>query len=159
MLIKDEGHGITEKSLQFWHENKNKIGKIQHLFASFEPLGEAMDELGVLEWNCEIRGTQGSIFLSGCNCGYGGTGPNGTAKILAELGMDLETARGFVQHKRIHYDAILNIWSASPPPDSAFEIPSKEEQAQILEEIRQERGREVWEEMKKARFGDDGEGM
>ena len=37
---------------------------------------------------------------------YGGEGPNGTAKILAELGLTLEEARKAMYRKNIHYDVI-----------------------------------------------------
>lgn len=90
LLLKDNGHGITEQSLKFWHDNKDKIGDVKTLEASFEPLALDYDDLGMLEYNVEIKGSKGSILLSGCNSGYSGEGPNGTAKILAELGVPLD---------------------------------------------------------------------
>lgn len=103
MMLRDSGHGITEQSLQFWHENKDKIGRVEALEASFEPLMIDVDddETGIFEWNVEIRGSGGSIFLSGCNCGYGGEGPNGTATILAELGVPIDEARRLMCQKHI----------------------------------------------------------
>jgi hypothetical protein len=106
ILLKDGGHGITEESLRFWHLNKDKLGLIILLEASFEPLGIDMDDLGVLEYNVVIHGYNGDMFLSGCNCGYGGTGPNGTAKILAELGVPIETARQAMWHKKVEFDVL-----------------------------------------------------
>jgi len=82
MFLKDEGHGITEKSLDFWNKNKYSLGKVSCVEVSKEG-----------EYTCHIHGAENSIFLSGCNCGYGGTGPNGTAKILVELGLPVEVAR------------------------------------------------------------------
>ena len=110
----DDGGGITVRSLEFWHENKHRIGEVLSLEASLEPLRTADGELrttmtdltGFEEWNVEIKGENGSIFLSGCNCGYGGEGPNGTAKILAELGLPIEKARKAMVQKIIHYDAL-----------------------------------------------------
>jgi len=108
MLLKDGGHGVTEESLKFWHANKSKLGLILGLEATFEPLGVDQDDSGVLEYNCRIYGYNGEILLSGCNCGYGGTGPNGTAKILAELGVPIESARTACWHKEVKWDVLAN---------------------------------------------------
>lgn len=115
MYLKDSGHGITEESLKFWHENKNRIGIVTHVEVSFEPLfrERANDGDYDLEYNMMIFGHDGCIMLSGCTCGYGGTGPNGTAKILAELGLPIEVARKAMLHKTIHYDAFLNTLALS----------------------------------------------
>jgi len=115
MYLKDGGHGITEKSLKFWKENKNSIGKITHVWASFEPLltenrtenfyGQAHVDY-VVEYNFVAFGYEGAIFLSGCNSGYFGEGPHGTAKILVELGLNKEIAERVIGHKQIHYNAL-----------------------------------------------------
>jgi len=112
MFLKDSGHGITEESLKFWNENKGKIGLPMQLEASFEGLvTEDRTENGItypIEYNVIIHGYHGDILLSGCCCGYGGTGPNGTAKILAELGVPIETARTAMWHKRLTYDILAS---------------------------------------------------
>jgi hypothetical protein len=112
ILARDNGHGVTEQSMKFWHENKNRIGRIETLNASLEPLALEYSNDGILEYNVEIIGTHGKIFLSGCNCGYGGTGPNGTAKILAELGLPIEVAREAMTQKTLQYDVIHGRMSA-----------------------------------------------
>ena len=109
--LKDDGGGITERSLKFWNENKSKIGKVTHVEVSEEGLQteDRKSESGItypVEYNTMITGTQGSILLSGCNCGYGGEGPNGTAKILAELGLHIDKARKAMYQKTIHYDTL-----------------------------------------------------
>ena len=110
MLLKDDGGGITVRSLQFWNENKDKVGLIIGLEASVDAIHtENRTENGItypVEYNCKIYGYLGDILLSGCNCGYGGEGPNGTAKILAELGLPIEKARKAMYQKTIHYDAL-----------------------------------------------------
>jgi len=112
LCLKDSGHGITEESLKFWHDNKNKIGTPIKLEASFDALvTENRKKNGItysIEYNCIIHGHNGSILLSGCNCGYGGTGPNGTAKILVELGVPIEAARAVIWHKRLTYDVLAS---------------------------------------------------
>lgn len=110
MYLKDSGHGITEESLKFWQDNKDRIGLPIRLEASFEGLvTEDRTENGItypVEYNCIIHGYKGTILLSGCNCGYGGTGPNGTAKILDELGYPLSQARELMLHKNFEYDVL-----------------------------------------------------
>jgi len=86
MIIKDGGHGITQKSLALWNARKKDIGKVTSVKSFFENI----DETG---HNTVITGEKGEMWLSGCNCGYGGEGPNGTREILVELGVDDETAR------------------------------------------------------------------
>ncbi len=112
MFLKDDGGGITERSLAFWNQNKGKIGLPISVEASFEGLvTEDRTENGItypVEYNLIIHGYAGDILLSGCNCGYGGTGPNGTAKILAELGIPIETARQAMVHKRLTYDILAS---------------------------------------------------
>ena len=86
MVYEDKGYGITEKSLKLWHQHKGDIGKIWLVRARSET-PEMPDGYTLI-----IYGSKGEIKLSGCNCGYGGTGPNGTRKILEELGMNSEDA-------------------------------------------------------------------
>ena len=105
MILKDEGHGITRRSLEFWQENKSRLGEPLSVYARKNGVyHEMVDDDGMsypLEWNVMIIGTQDDILLSGCTCGYGGEGPNGTAKILAELGIPIETAREIMHNEII----------------------------------------------------------
>ena len=109
IVLKDGGHGITEESLRFWNENKNKIGVVKFAAVTEMPLytEKAPDGDYKLEYNMAIHGKSGSIYLSGCNCGYGGTGPHGTAKILAELGLPIEEARQATLYKTVYYNPNL----------------------------------------------------
>jgi hypothetical protein len=114
MNLKDSGHGATEESLKFWTENKNSIGKLMHVQVSAEGvlIEDKTDGDGItypVEYNLMVTGTKGIILLSGCNCGYGGTGPNGTAKILAELGVPIESARLAMTHQHIHFNIITGL--------------------------------------------------
>jgi hypothetical protein len=113
MNLKDGGHGITVESLKFWNENKGSIGRLMHVQVSAEGvLIEDRTENGItypVEYNLMVTGTKGIILLSGCNCGYGGEGPNGTAKILAELGVPIESARLAMTHQHIHFNVITGL--------------------------------------------------
>jgi len=112
VYLKDNGHGITDDSLKFWKEHKNSIGKVTHVEVAEEGLLlEDRTENGItypIEYNFVAFGRNGAIFLSGCNCGYLGTGPHGTAKILVELGLDKNKAERVIGQKTIHYDALVN---------------------------------------------------
>lgn len=107
MIVKDSGHGITQESLDFWNKNKNYLGDIVLVRVSEEGItheNKTENDISFpIEYNCLIQGKLGVMLLSGCNCGYGGTGPNGTAKILAELGVPVELATQAMLHKEIAY--------------------------------------------------------
>ena len=110
MILKDGGDGITDKSLKFWNENKSKLGKISHVEVSAEGW---IDRDGYeypveYEYNCMIVGKDATMLLSGCNCGYFGQGPHGTAKILTELGLNKSEAERVIGQQTIHYDALRN---------------------------------------------------
>jgi len=88
-IFKDDGHGVTDLSLKFFREVKGNIGTIIEAEASQEPLRTERDKDGYLtEYNLILADSEGNeIWLSGCNCGYGGTGPHGTFEILKEVGL------------------------------------------------------------------------
>lgn len=112
MELKDDGGGVTRTSLDFWHKNKDKLGLIIGIEASAEALHkENRTERGLtypIEYNVIIHGYNGDMLLSGCNCGYGGEGPNGTAKILAELGVPIESARTAMLSKHLKFDVLAS---------------------------------------------------
>ena len=105
-VLKDNGHGITRHSLDFWLANKGKIGPVLSI--------EVRDDLHVaqspegypLEYPCAIYGTEGIIRLSGCTCGYGGEGPTGTATILEDIGVPSEEAQKLKLQKVVNYHAL-----------------------------------------------------
>jgi hypothetical protein len=98
--FRDDGYGVTVESLDFWKTHKNDIGTILSVESSFEPIVVLED---AKEWNTRITGSNGTILLSGCNSGYGGEGPNGTRKILEEVGVSPIIARGLMSMKHFTY--------------------------------------------------------
>lgn len=108
--LKDNGYGVTVKSLEFWDDNKLRIGKIKTLEASKALIFSCFEHTlnGFLvskEYTVKIVGEKGVIYLSGCNSGYGGEGPNGTRKILEDLGVNSDIARiAMVKKHFIYYD-------------------------------------------------------
>lgn len=94
----DDGDGVTQISLEVWKRSRARLGRIVSVRASIEPLlvrivrspdGSQYD----LGWTLRIEGEHGILYLSGCNCGFGGEGPNGTRRILEELGVAPDRAR------------------------------------------------------------------
>ena len=72
----DQGGGVTRVSLDYFHRLYRRLGKICRV---------SIDQHRV--FSMEIRGVDGVMLLSGCNCGYGGEGPHGTFEVLKELGV------------------------------------------------------------------------
>lgn len=111
-MLKDSGHGITDESIKFWNKNKERLGKVTHVIVTQMPLYTELRESGsgtpyTVEYNFIAVGNGGMMLLSGCNCGYGGTGPNGTVRILVELGAPVESARRAMGCDTILFDALV----------------------------------------------------
>ncbi len=109
MKMMDEGHGITVKSLKFWRENKHQLGKVHHVTAATlalerRPITTEENRIIMADYHVEITGTDGAMLLSGCGCGYGGEGPNGTKSILVELGVPEDIAE-----KLTHNDGFVKV--------------------------------------------------
>lgn len=75
MILHDEGAGVTEDSLAYFRRNAAKLGRILAINIDFNR-----------EFSMEILGVNGIMLLSGCTCGYRGTGPHGSVEILTSLG-------------------------------------------------------------------------
>jgi len=91
--------GDTYKSIEFFKENIAKLAHIESIFIFFDEIDAAtgnfyiasnllkIGELRHIETpHFIIRDINGQeLWLGGCNCGYGGTGPHGSQKILSIL--------------------------------------------------------------------------
>ena len=71
----DKGYGATQHSIEYFKKLKRKLGRIIEIRISTDR-----------DFTMEIFCDAGWVLLSGCNCGYGGTGPHGTIEILRLLG-------------------------------------------------------------------------
>ena len=83
----NENSGVTEKSVDFYKKNIDKIGAV---------IGIACDARTGEKANLYIFGSRDAMRLTGCSCGYGGEGPHGTAKILQTLGIAEEEAEKII---------------------------------------------------------------
>ena len=80
----DDGSGVTKKSLEVWKSCKGKLGSIYHIVVNGTPTSNGR------VFCTEIFAENGFVLLSGCNCGYYGTGPSGTSSIFDDLGIPCE---------------------------------------------------------------------
>ena len=95
-IFKDEGGGITERSLKYFHSIKPQLGRIVRAEAGFEPLKQEtkFGELAgkrytyVADYNLILYDEVGNeVYLSGMSIGYNGTGPHGSFDVLREVGL------------------------------------------------------------------------
>lgn len=125
LTIKDGGGGVTRKSLELWNKDKHRIGKIQRIEVSREALRQEdkkyKDTTYVVDYTFIAYGENGELWLSGCNSGYGGEGPSGTARILTEFGFPLDQTRLIMLHGYIDFypeqgklvlDGVTGAWEA-----------------------------------------------
>ncbi|BAU28240.1 helix-turn-helix protein [Aneurinibacillus soli] len=92
--------GSTYDSIDFFRENRHKLGQIVHAYAFFNPIDAAIHNfyvpsqhfkrgvfLNIETPHLVLVDTEGNeMWISGCNCGYGGTGPHGSQTVLQECG-------------------------------------------------------------------------
>lgn len=72
--------GVTRYSLEFWNEIKGMINEV----VKAEILADKRQNVRLqLTTSDDVK-----VVLYGCNAGYGGEGPRGTAQILKEAGFN-----------------------------------------------------------------------
>lgn len=91
--------GNTRGSLAYYREHKHELGNVIAIYIFFNDIDAAINNFYIpsdqyyyenLRY-CEsphmiLRDNNGKeMWLGGCNCGYGGEGPHGSAKILRDL--------------------------------------------------------------------------
>ncbi len=83
----EEPYADTQNCLAIWDFFKPRMGKI----TSVECDGEVTT----------VTGSARTLKLRGCNCGYYGTGPHGTAQILRDVGIDTDKEEDLIGQKPI----------------------------------------------------------
>lgn len=116
--------GITSTSLNYYDEHKLELGDIYRITIyeyeidaihdgnyekSDNSFGDRLFKLDVPLMI--IKGTKNEMWLGGCTCGYSGTGPSGSVKILTELG--IHKPEDTIGYKIIEYVKINNVWKLS----------------------------------------------
>ena len=87
--------GNSEASLKFFEENYKRMGRIVAITSFFNNSNFLLTKYSVKSDGIHtiIEYEDGSTMqLAGLNCGYGGTGPSATEKMLIILGVNAKTA-------------------------------------------------------------------
>jgi len=79
LIWHDDGNGVTEESLSYFREHRDRIGDVWGV-----TMLDYKDRY--VKYPLRIQGALGEVWLSGCRAGYGGEGPHGTHVVLQELG-------------------------------------------------------------------------
>jgi len=87
----------TESSLDYWQKNKKRLGPIT---------AASCDASKGNTGHLRIAGKNADLEFGGCTCGYGGEGPQGTSKILQDLGLSEKEAWALAQSEMflIYFD-------------------------------------------------------
>lgn len=138
----DNSHN-TSNSIKFFYENRSKLDEIVSIFIYFDELDAVLDNFYIVsdaEKYGELKYVETPYFvlrdingremwLSGCNCGYGGTGPGGTRTILRELKDEgtLDLTYEEIDNYRLYRKVKLikeedGKWDRNLPP-SPFDVP------------------------------------
>lgn len=122
-----DGSGSTHKSIEFFKENIEKLDRIESIFIFFDEIDAAIKHFfmasdlvkqgelrHVVTPHFVIKDINGQeLWLGGCNCGYGGTGPHGSRTVLSML-RDSNRLSNFnysdEQIDEILYNRVVNIF-------------------------------------------------
>ena len=97
-IYTDGGYGMTDHSVEYFRKLKGKLGSIHKI---------RIDD--GREFSTEITSDKAIVLLSGVNCGYGGTGPHGTVRILDMLGLKTaERVKRIFGEKQVHITPSVN---------------------------------------------------
>lgn len=96
--------GVPKDNIKYFRNNRHKLDDIQSVYVYFDEIDAVLGNhympsedirfgslIGLDIPGLILQDTRGNqMWLRGCNCGYGGAGPNGTATILKECGFSEE---------------------------------------------------------------------
>ena len=119
----DYSHGITFESLEYYRKRRHRFKAFVEAYvfsdvadavvAGFYEVDEQDEDddpriKDVLTPLLVLRDTDGAeLWLGGCTCGYGGTGPSGSYEVLSDAGFQREAADAVFKHSlvRLHRDS------------------------------------------------------
>lgn len=109
--------GSTFESIDYFKKNRKYLGEIVASYSYFDEVDACLDnfflpsktmQYGEILWLdipglvlVDSKGKQ--MWLSGCNCGYGGTGPHGTAEILKLCGFQDKDIQNVFHHRVVKF--------------------------------------------------------
>ncbi len=109
--------GTTSDALEAWARYKEELGTVQKVYVTrygIEGLPVAEDLLSSF---VALGSTGAGLALSGCNSGYGGEGPHGSASILRELGIPESIVSLVFQAHKLRFTLFDESWLAEVDPD------------------------------------------
>ncbi len=118
-VILADDFGVTVRALASWDSYKEQLGTVKTVLVSFAgieglPIGEN-DLAGFLA----LGSTGAGLALSGTNCGYGGEGPHGTARILRELGVTEAVVGMVFSQRRLRFERLEDRWMVEVGSDES----------------------------------------
>lgn len=102
--------GTTSEALEAWDHYKENLGEVRAVLVTrsgIEGLPVAEDLLASF---LALGSTGTALALSGTNCGYGGEGPHGSARILRELGVSDALVDFVFRHRRLRFELLEDRW-------------------------------------------------
>jgi hypothetical protein len=144
----DYSHGITFESLEYYRKRRHRFKTFVEAYVFSEEADavaagfyEANDEpcedgdphiKDVLAPLLVLRDADGAeLWLGGCTCGYGGTGPSGSHEVLLDAGFPREAVDAVYKHSlvRLHRDATTPIVACK----SAYKDPGFDCTVKVIE--------------------------
>lgn len=109
--------GATDKNVEFFYKNKDKFSSASAIYIFFHEFDSILNNFyqqakGFYYGELQRVDTPHMIikndnleelWLAGCNCGYGGTGPHGTERILKEYGIKDEDINEIFSNRVVKY--------------------------------------------------------
>lgn len=108
-LIRADDEGVTALALKAWEAYKEKIGAVRGVEVAFEGVDarakvpRVPTEEGHAPCTMLVEGEHAYLALTGTNCGYGGTGPHGSLRILMDLGVPEHHARWVLEYRWVYF--------------------------------------------------------
>ncbi len=116
-VILADDFGVTVRALASWDRYKEELGKVTEIWLAFEGIPDLPVAEHDLARFLAIGATGSGLALSGVNCGYGGEGPHGAARILEEVGMGKPLVDLVFSHRELHFVYLEDRWAAEVDPE------------------------------------------
>lgn len=99
MYYFDNGSGVTADSLEYYRDNRHRLGQVVEARVHFPGTG------GPYPYCMELADDVGNhMWLSGVTAGYAGEGPRGAVEILIDAGFAVDRAEAVFRDMRVVLD-------------------------------------------------------